>query len=83
MKQELEKIGALVFVEENRITVKSGELKSPNVAICSHNDHRIVMAMSVLLSTLGGEIDGAEAVAKSYPSFFDDLKKLGIEANIH
>ena len=37
------------------------------------------MAMSVILSKIGGSIDGAEAVRKSYPGFFDDLKRLGAE----
>jgi 5-enolpyruvylshikimate-3-phosphate synthase len=34
------------------------------------------MAMSVLLTTLGGEIHGAEAVNKSFPNFFDEFFKL-------
>ena len=42
---------------------------------------RLVMAMSVLLTRLGGVIEGAEAVAKSYPHFFDDIRNLGIEVN--
>ena len=37
------------------------------------------MALSVLLTLTGGEIDGAEAISKSYPAFFDDLIKLGIK----
>ena len=37
------------------------------------------MALSVLLTLTGGEIDGAEAVSKSYPAFFDDLIKLGLQ----
>ena len=37
------------------------------------------MAMSVLLSRLGGEVEGAEAVSKSYPDFFERIKQLGIE----
>ena len=41
------------------------------------NDHRIVMAMSVILSKTGGTISGAEACKKSYPGFFQDIKKLG------
>lgn len=83
MKEELEKLGIPVNVEENRITVESRPLKTPIVPISSHNDHRIVMAMSVLLSITGGTIEGAEAVSKSYPHFFSDLRKLGIEANIY
>jgi 3-phosphoshikimate 1-carboxyvinyltransferase len=39
------------------------------------------MALSVLLTLLGGEISGAEAVKKSYPDFFMHLEKLGIKVN--
>ena len=38
------------------------------------------MALSVIASVTGGKIVGAEAVAKSYPRFFEDLEKLGAEA---
>ena len=82
MKEELSKLGCFVLVEENIITVEKCELKTPSVPICSHNDHRIVMAMSVLLCLTGGSIEGAEAVAKSYPDFFECLKALNVEANI-
>ncbi len=42
-------------------------------------DHRIVMAAALAASFCEGEviINGAEAVTKSYPSFFEDYKKLG------
>jgi 5-enolpyruvylshikimate-3-phosphate synthase len=37
------------------------------------------MALAVLLSMTGGSLRGTEAVAKSFPDFFDRLKKLGIK----
>ena len=37
------------------------------------------MALSLLLTKYGGSICEAEAVRKSYPGFFDDIRKLGIE----
>ncbi len=80
MKSELSKLGARVEVFENEIVV-SGGISSPETALFSHNDHRIVMTMAVLLSLTGGEIIGAEAVNKSYPQFFDDLRKLGIRSS--
>ena len=43
------------------------------------NDHRIVMAVSLLCTLTGGKIYGAEAVAKSLPDFFERLRKLGIK----
>ena len=82
MKAELEKIGTKVLVEDNKITVKKAKLHSPERPIFSHNDHRIVMAMSLVLSMTGGEIIGAEAVAKSYPKFFDDILSLGIKVKV-
>lgn len=49
---------------------------------CGHNDHRIVMALSVLASVTGGTIDDAQAVAKSFPGFFACIKKLGIDVDV-
>ena len=79
MKCELAKLGADITVEENRITVSPAPLHAPSSPIDSHNDHRIVMALAILLTEFGGEIIGAEAVAKSYPDFFGDLERLGVE----
>lgn len=81
MQKELAKFGISVTVEDNRVIVHKGALYTPNTPLCSHNDHRIVMALSVLCSLVGGEIAGAEAVTKSYPAFFDDISKLGIQVN--
>ena len=79
MAQELTKMGGDVLVEEDRITINLHRLYAPSTPLCGHNDHRIVMALSVLLSYYGGEINGAEAVAKSLPDFFDRLKRLGVK----
>ena len=49
--------------------------------LCGHNDHRIVMALCVLASVTGGVIDDAQAVAKSFPGFFDVLSKLQIKVS--
>ncbi len=41
------------------------------------------MACAVLLSRTGGEMDGIEAVRKSYPRFFEDIQKLGAEVTLY
>lgn len=51
---------------------------SGEIVLDGHNDHRIVMALSVLLTKTGGSIAGAEAVKKSLPDFFERLGRLGI-----
>lgn len=82
MRQELEKCGIALEADENRVTVRAGNLHTPTVPLDGHNDHRIVMALAVLLTRTGGEITGSEAVRKSYPGFFDDLAALGIRTEI-
>ena len=79
MATELKKCGVHVLLEENRILVPGGSIKAPTERINGHNDHRIVMAMAILLTLCGGVIDGAEAVSKSMPDFFEKLLLLGIE----
>ena len=78
MAEELKKFGANVKVYENSVEIKKTQLKPPIVPLCGHNDHRIVMAFSVLAAVFGAEIDGAEAVNKSYPDFFRVIKKAGV-----
>lgn len=79
MASELSKMGVRVDVEENAVTVYGGALRAPAEAIDGHNDHRIVMSMSLLATLVSGEIQGAEAIKKSYPDFFEVLSSLGIE----
>ena len=83
MASELLKVGCEVELYENRAIVGKWNKKAPLTPISSHGDHRIVMAMAILLTVVGGEIEGAEATAKSYPSFFEDLKKLNIKLDIY
>ena len=78
MAEELKKFGANVKVYENSIEIEKTQLKPPIVPLCGHSDHRIVMALSVLAAVFGAEIDGAEAVNKSYPDFFRVIKKAGV-----
>ena len=81
MKAELAKLGVEVQVFENSVTVFGGA-KAPDVELYGHNDHRIVMALTLLLSRFGGVIDGCEAVSKSYPDFFEKIAALGIGSEI-
>ena len=45
--------------------------------VSSEGDHRIAMAAAIMGLVHGGlTVTGAEAVAKSYPGFFEDLDAL-------
>jgi len=83
MAAELLKMGVRCVVEDNTITVPGGQLKAPAEVLSGHNDHRVVMALSLLLSRVGGEIREAQAVSKSFPDFFDRIRALGIEVETY
>lgn len=79
MATELSKFGVSVKVLEDKVIVYPASFHAPSEPLLGHNDHRIVMALSILLTLTGGTIKGAEAVKKSYPDFFDDLSSLGVK----
>ncbi len=79
MAKELKKFGASVTVYEDKVVVYPADFHKPSEPLYGHNDHRIVMSLAVLATLTGARIEGAEAIAKSYPAFFEHLRALGIE----
>lgn len=77
LQSEFAKLGIEISLDGDLMIIKGGTLKSGRIN--SHNDHRIAMAaaIAVLNSDCTVEIENPEAVDKSYPAFFADLKKLG------
>jgi 3-phosphoshikimate 1-carboxyvinyltransferase len=49
------------------------------VTVSAHDDHRLAQALAIVAirSRDGLIIEGADAVAKSYPWFYDDLRRMG------
>lgn len=73
------KMGIQVELEGDMMLVHGGvQPKGANVH--SHHDHRIAMAAAIAALGADGpvEIADAEAIDKSYPAFYNDLKLLGV-----
>ena len=72
MEQELRKLGGWIASDGGTVTVRRSALHPPAGPLWGHNDHRVVMSLTVLAAAAGlpVEIGGAEAVAKSWPGFF-------------
>jgi 3-phosphoshikimate 1-carboxyvinyltransferase len=70
------KLGIDIRVDGNTMCISGGRVKA--VEVHSHGDHRIAMAAAVAALNADGPVNitGADAVSKSYPSFFDDLELL-------
>ncbi len=82
MQTELSKFGVDITVNDNEIIIPKTEVQAPKESLNCHNDHRIAMSLAVLCSKVGGTLDNAQCVNKSYPEFFDDIKTLGIQTDI-
>ncbi len=81
MEEELRKLGCDIYSEDDTVYVNGKSTIKGNVTLDGHNDHRIVMALSVLATIAKAPvtIQGAQAIAKSYPTFFEDLSKTGVQ----
>ena len=82
MKEELLKFGVDIEVGDDFVKIPYVTPHRPTAPMDCHNDHRIAMSLAVLCSVTGGVLDGAQCVNKSYPGFFEDVKKLGIKYKI-
>lgn len=73
----LESLSARVEVTENTLRVFPAAYHS--CAIDAANDHRIAMAAAIAATVADGPVTvlGAEAVNKSYPSFWEEYRRLG------
>lgn len=79
MAQELRKFGVSVQVFSDEVIIEPTAFHAPIDILCGHNDHRIVMALTVLCTLTGGVIEGAEASRKSFPDFFERIRTIGVE----
>lgn len=85
MAEGLQRLGVNVTEQPESIMIKGGNvLPVGEVVLDSYDDHRIVMALAIAAAALGVEavIERAEAVSKSYPTFFAEFTKLGGAADV-
>lgn len=74
---ELEKFAVPVRELPDGLVIEGGKARPPQTPVESHDDHRIAMAFAVLgLVVEGVAIQGAEAVGKSFPSFWENFELL-------
>jgi 3-phosphoshikimate 1-carboxyvinyltransferase len=76
MGADIKAAGDTIIVE-GRTTLKGAEIDP-------RGDHRIAMASAVAALVAEGEtvIENAECVSKSYPEFFNDLMRIGVEVEV-
>ncbi|MFK5856639.1 MAG: 3-phosphoshikimate 1-carboxyvinyltransferase [Bacteroidota bacterium] len=75
---ELKKVGASLKKNKNSYTLTTGTFEPDNSLVFrTHGDHRIAMCLAPLVLKYNNiEICSPNVVNKSYPEFWDELKKL-------
>jgi 3-phosphoshikimate 1-carboxyvinyltransferase len=82
LRNELKKLGYIVKSEPDGIMEWRGERcePEPDPIISTYEDHRMAMAFApVCLKTGKIRINEPEVVSKSYPGYWEDLKKTGFQ----
>lgn len=77
LHMELNKIGQHSRYSEDTIQLESSVLHTPTESFDSHNDHRMAMCLAPFALLFDIKIKNIEVVNKSYPSYWEDLKKMG------
>lgn len=79
LKTELEKTGAKIEVGDDFLEIKKGIQTIEGVTFETYEDHRMAMALAPLALIDPIRINNPDVVAKSYPSFWQDLELVGFE----
>jgi 3-phosphoshikimate 1-carboxyvinyltransferase len=83
LQEEFGKMGVDILINGDVMGIK-GTRNIGSASLHSRHDHRIAMAIAVAALKAEGpvQIEKAEAINKSYPSFFEDIQKLGASVHI-
>ena len=78
LQEEFGKLGIKIDLKDDDMFIHPAKPKLNKVS--SHNDHRIAMALAVIGLSFEEELEiiDKDSVRKSYPLFFEDLKKIKI-----
>jgi len=76
LKTEIEKLGGEVQITSETLYLKSSNEIKENISISTYDDHRMAMAFAPLATKVSIQIEDANVVSKSYPTFWEDFKKV-------
>jgi 3-phosphoshikimate 1-carboxyvinyltransferase len=78
LKNEIEKFGGIVEITSESLRLKSNANLNSEVQVNTYQDHRMAMAFAPLAIKCHLSIMNPEVVSKSFPSFWEEMKVLGI-----
>jgi 3-phosphoshikimate 1-carboxyvinyltransferase len=82
LQTELAKIGARFTEEQGQWKLQPGSPPAGKPFFNTYHDHRMAMGFAPLATVMDIAIEAPEVVGKSYPTFWDDLRELGFDAQM-
>lgn len=79
LEKELGKLGATITVTNDSLHLSSLQNFQKGQAIDTYHDHRMAMAFAPLGLKIPLEVNDADVVTKSYPSFWEDMQHTGFQ----
>jgi 3-phosphoshikimate 1-carboxyvinyltransferase len=84
LQEEFGKMGVRIDIDDDTMIIHGGN-GVKGAAVHSRHDHRVAMACAVAALKADGDtvIEEAQAVKKSYPDFYDDLRQIGADVSLN
>ncbi|MBO4895056.1 MAG: hypothetical protein J5562_09110 [Clostridia bacterium] len=79
LAKELSKLNVFLALGDETAIINKSLVKPSSTPVSANGDHRAVMALAVLLSNVGGALEGAEVIDGFVPQYYDKLSEIGIE----
>ena len=76
LKTEIEKLGGEVLITNETLHLKPSTKINEEICILTYDDHRMAMAFAPLATRVLIQIEEANVVSKSYPTFWEDFEKI-------
>ena len=78
LKTEIEKLGGKVEITNETLHLQVSTKIKENISVSTYDDHRMAMAFAPLALKVPLQIEDPNVVSKSYPTFWEDFKKVTI-----
>ena len=82
LQTELSKFGAAIKIDKNTLLGKPPAVLKENIEISTYQDHRMAMAFAPLALKTSLKIKNPEVVSKSFPTFWEELKKCQLKSAV-
>ena len=82
LKKEFIKLGVDgITTSNNKIYFRGNQNLNNNIKITTYQDHRMALSFAPLAVIIDISIESPNVVSKSFPDYWEDLKKLGFKIN--